>query len=226
VGGAGGYLPLVRVDRSASWLKQRRGRVADMAQTKEGAEKVRAKTAGVSLDELRTREASGLKWCYACKAWHMRSEFAVDSSRYDGLTPLCAMRRNARQRDSYLPLGKPDRNGPLPLPARDGDREQARQRVNNEVKRGRLPRPDSLPCMDCGHVRTRGDRRRHEYDHYLGYAAENQFDVQAVCSLCHAKRHADIPANRGRDDNGRFIGSARRTLSSAMTAQERRVSHG
>jgi hypothetical protein len=31
-------------------------------------------------------------------------------------------------------------------------------------------------------------KRRHEYDHYLGYAAEHHEHVQAVCSKCHHER--------------------------------------
>lgn len=43
------------------------------------------------------------------------------------------------------------RPGPAPKPARDGDRVQARQSVNHEVKNGRMPHPNAVPCTDCGH---------------------------------------------------------------------------
>lgn len=79
------------------------------------------------------------------------------------------------------------RPGPAPKPARNGDREQARQRINVEVRTGHRPHPNSLACVDCGHAWSQGERR-HEYDHHLGYAAEHHLDVQPVCSLCHAKR--------------------------------------
>lgn len=79
------------------------------------------------------------------------------------------------------------RPGPAPHPARDGDKAQARQRINVEVRTGRRPHPNALPCEDCGHVHMPGERR-HEYDHYLGYAAEHHLDVQSVCTVCHAKR--------------------------------------
>ena len=42
------------------------------------------------------------------------------------------------------------RPGPAPKPPRDGDRKQARQRINVEVQAGRRPHPNSLPCTDCG----------------------------------------------------------------------------
>lgn len=78
------------------------------------------------------------------------------------------------------------RPGPSPFEPRSGDRKQARQRINVEVRTGRRVRPDDLPCADCSHV---GEDRRHEYDHYLGYESEHHYDVQAVCSVCHYRRH-------------------------------------
>ena len=100
---------------------------------------------------------------------------------------------------------------------------QARQRVNNEVKAGRRPHPSTIPCSDCGHVWEDGERR-HEYDHYLGYAAENHRDVEPVCTTCHVKRdsakasqthcihgHGFTEGNTGRKPNGtRFCRECRR----------------
>lgn len=79
------------------------------------------------------------------------------------------------------------RPGPAPHPARDGDKQQARQRINVEVRSGRRPHPNSLPCVDCGHAWAPGERR-HEYDHHLGYAAQHHLDVEPVCTTCHAQR--------------------------------------
>ena len=79
------------------------------------------------------------------------------------------------------------RPGPAPHPPRDGDKKQARQRINVEVRTGRRPHPNTLPCVDCGHVWEPGGRR-HEYDHHLGYAAKHHGDVQPVCTVCHTKR--------------------------------------
>lgn len=107
-----------------------------------------------------------------------------------------------------------ERPGPAPQPPRDGDRRQARQRINVEVKSGRRPHPNTLPCVDCGHVWSEGERR-HEYDHYLGYAAEHHFHVEVVCTKCHARRdgtkaqqthcihdHEFTPENTGYKTNG------------------------
>lgn len=79
------------------------------------------------------------------------------------------------------------RLGPAPNPPRNGDKKQARQRINVEVRTGRRPHPNTLPCVDCGHIWSEGERR-HEYDHHLGYAAEHHYDVLPVCTECHAKR--------------------------------------
>lgn len=79
------------------------------------------------------------------------------------------------------------RPGPCPMAPRDDDRVQARQRINVEVQAGRRPHPNELPCVDCGHIWKPGERR-HEYDHYLGYSAAHHYDVQSVCTKCHAKR--------------------------------------
>ncbi len=89
-----------------------------------------------------------------------------------------------------MPFGlnpKTGRPGPAPSPPRDGDREQARQRINVEVRTGRRPHPNSVPCADCGHVWEEGERR-HEYDHFRGYMAAHHLDVESVCTNCHAKR--------------------------------------
>lgn len=84
---------------------------------------------------------------------------------------------------------EPGRFGPRPNPPRDGDKVQARRRTNVEVRTGRRAHPNTIPCADCGHVWSDGERR-HEYDHHLGYEAAHHGDVQAVCTTCHHERSA------------------------------------
>jgi hypothetical protein len=72
-------------------------------------------------------------------------------------------------------------------PARDGDKQQARMRIAREVRRGALPRANTVPCVDCGHVWEAGGSR-HEYDHHLGYDADDHDAVESVCSRCHKLR--------------------------------------
>lgn len=165
-----------------------------MGQSTDGALKVRAARAGYAdVSEFRKRELGGEKWCYKCKTWHPRSAFHSDRSRYDGLDPVCRdSRRTGHPRGWHeRPAVNPvtGRSGPAPMAPRSGDKIQARQRVNVEVRCGRRPHPNSIPCTDCGHEWKRGDRR-HEYDHHLGYAAEHHLDVQSVCTTCHHKREA------------------------------------
>ena len=80
--------------------------------------------------------------------------------------------------------GKP---GPAPKAPIDGDKKQARRRINLEVRTGRRAHPNTIPCTDCGHIWQPGERR-HEYDHHLGYVAKYHRHVESVCTKCHSKR--------------------------------------
>lgn len=119
--------------------------------------------------------------------------------------------------------------GPAPKPPRDGDREQARQRVNVEVRTGRRPHPNTLPCTDCGHEWAAGERR-HEYDHHLGYAAAHHMDVQAVCTTCHHlrddKRCRQTHCIRGHEfspENTRFRANGTRECRACKNAAKART---
>ena len=181
-----------------------------MPQTHEGAMKVLAAKAGVSLNGYLLKVRSGLKWCYYCKDWHPVECFGVDTSRYDGLAPLCAGARKDRYRKSYKPVPVELRKkmGPPAKPSRDGDKIQARQRINVLVRTGRMAHPNTLPCKDCGHVWEKGERR-HEYDHPQGYLAQNHYVVDPVCTKCHAAREKIRGTNyvgRARSSSGKFTG--------------------
>lgn len=147
-----------------------------------GVMRTAAKRLGLTLSEYEQRIAGGEKWCTTCKAWRQRADFVRDASRSDGLKAACRRHRGRRQ----LTLGlrvRPDRL----VDPRDGDRRQARRRVNHLVDRGRLPAANDVPCADCGHVWSPGERR-HEYDHHRGYAPEHHEDVEPVCTTCHHRR--------------------------------------
>lgn len=143
---------------------------------------------GMSVEE----QASGVdgRICFRCHRHRRREEFPCDRSRPGGFGYECRECRNARQAATYKPVPRDMRRtpGPQRIPRRDGDKKQARSRINHDVQRGARPSPNELPCFDCGHV---GTDRRHEYDHFLGYAAERHYDVQAVCSSCHHRRERD-----------------------------------
>jgi hypothetical protein len=154
-----------------------------------GVLKGAARKAGVTFDEYQRRRASGEKWCLRCKAWQPVGQFGLDSSRYDGLSASCLSGRRRFHEQTFTPIPEHERRpmGPAPHDARDGDQKQARHRINREVRRGIRPHPNLLPCVDCGHI-WKPHQKRHEYDHYLGYAAEHHLDVQVVCTSCHATR--------------------------------------
>lgn len=77
---------------------------------------------------------------------------------------------------------------------RDGDKKQARRRINYLVEQKRIPHPDDLPCWDCQDG-IYLNVYRHEYDHARGYDGDNQFYVEPVCSRCHHNRE---DARRGK----------------------------
>lgn len=120
------------------------------------------------------------KWCTACKALHGVSAFGLDSSRGDGRATSCLASRRVKIRAPRRPRG---RRGWL-VPTRDGDKKQARRRVNYLVEQGLIPRPNDLPCINCAHEWSPGEKR-HEYDHAKGYDGENQLYVEPLCSGCH-----------------------------------------
>lgn len=154
-----------------------------------GVLKTAAHRLGLTLGEYLERRARGEKHCRVCRGWLHISSFGVDASRGDGLASICRGCHSGCGREKRQPVPTELRRpmGPPAHPARDGDKKQARHRVNVLVRTGRLPHPNSLPCKDCGHVVTAGSKR-HEYDHHLGYAAENHLRVEAVCTTCHCNR--------------------------------------
>lgn len=80
--------------------------------------------------------------------------------------------------------------GPAPMAPRNGDKRQARQRINVEVRTGYRPHPNAMPCADCGHVWLEGERR-HEYHHHHGYSASHHYDVIPLCTVCHSRRDSE-----------------------------------
>lgn len=152
-----------------------------------GVLKTAAKRAGLAVDVYRSLVASGRKFCWRCRAWHPREVFTADRTRTDGLNSSYSESRNRAERSGYKPRPRISKRGAFYAETRDGDKRQARARVNHHVDVGLLPDPNDLPCADCGHSYRDGERR-HEYDHYLGYGAADQLHVQAVCTTCHRRR--------------------------------------
>ncbi len=118
-----------------------------------------------------------------CRTWQVLANFNLDQSRGDGKVSLCRTCQSQVARQSYTQRERA--RGRIYVPFRDGDKKQARARINHLIHLGLLPNPNALPCFDCGDV---NEEKRHEYDHYLGYASHHHEDVQPVCSACHHRR--------------------------------------
>src|ERR1019366_2209045 len=123
-----------------------------------GAMRAAASRIGVTVTEYETRTAAGEKWCTACKQWCRRDAFTADRSRGDGLKAKCQGCVKAAAINTIIkPLVlRPISRGRRYVDAREGNHKQARRRVNHLVDVGLLPRPNELPCTDCGHEWTPG----------------------------------------------------------------------
>ena len=153
--------------------------------SKQGSLKAAAARIGLTPETYFERLAAGHKWCHVCCQFLDSDVFGVDKSRGDGLTAACRPCRRSRARARYEPRPKVIRRGRRFVAPRDGDKKQARRRVNHLADEGLLPHPSTQPCTDCGDTSC---ARRHEFDHFMGYAAEHHEDVEVVCSKCHHAR--------------------------------------
>ena len=178
-----------------------------MAQTKEGAERVAAGKIGVSIVEYKRRKSCGEKWCSGCRSWKLIELFPICRAKYDGRGGYCLacgrvkirkctkgrvspMRgkqhtEEARRKQTAAHTGSRNhrwKGGVSPKRKRNKERLMARRAVNHAVEAGRLARPDSLPCMDCG-------KKAAEYDHHRGYQPLKQRATSArVCGSWLSKR--------------------------------------
>lgn len=158
--------------------------------SKSGVQKIAAMRVGCSVEEYLAHVELGEKWCVRCKSWHHRSAFGIDKSRSDGLASACFSSRKKAQHRFYQPqLIRMTNLGKRFVTPRDGDKNQARRRVNHLVENGTIPHPNSLPCHKCGHECTFTDGLHHEYHHFKGYSAEHHESVQALCTACHSITH-------------------------------------
>lgn len=147
-----------------------------MTATLDGNRRIAAGRLGLELDEYQGHLDAGEVWCIGCRRFHPADRFHRDATRLNGLSRRC---RDARQERRITP--------PDPIKVR------ARNRVQTEVRAGRLPHPNTVPCVDCGHVFGEGDdpARRHEYDHHNGYDDDHVLDVVVVCTVDHGRRESE-----------------------------------
>jgi hypothetical protein len=131
---------------------------------------------GISTKEYLDKINNGYKWCTSCGRWLDRNLFHKDKSRGDGLKSKCKECSKALWRRKAI------FNNTKRQERRSGDMKQARSRINSDVEMGIRPNPNDLYCAICGH---KGDDKRHEYHHHMGYEAEHHYDVLPVCVNCH-----------------------------------------
>lgn len=152
----------------------------------QGSLKTAAKRIGMSVSEYVKKINNDLKWCSSCCRWLGVDNFNKDRSSGDGLKSKC------KQCSKALWRRKSMKSNHERAPRIDGDKEQARKRINHDVELGIRPNPNDLYCSLCGH---KGDDRRHEYHHHMGYNSDHHYDVIPVCTICHKKAEGDFYVN-------------------------------
>ena len=65
---------------------------------------------------------------------------------------------------------------------RHPERRQAKQKVSDSVRAGKMPRVSTLTCDECGKFA--------EHYHHESYEREHWMDVMPLCNSCHLARHA------------------------------------
>ena len=64
--------------------------------------------------------------------------------------------------------------------SRHPERRNATTYVNNAIRDGKLPHPDTLQCYYC-------PAQAEQYHHWHGYESEHLLDVVPTCAKCHHK---------------------------------------
>jgi hypothetical protein len=111
-------------------------------------------------------EVKGTRECAGCSA---------DISWRHGRARWCLQCQGTRLRSAGAK--------PVALPLRIPGANRAHQAIYRAVKSGRLPRPDTLICADCGARATSYDHR--DYN--------KPMEVDPVCKPCNLKRGHAIP---------------------------------
>jgi len=138
-----------------------------------GTQKVAAKRIGISLEAYKQQVKEGFKWCYKCKSWQPQFLFDTDNSRGDKLYPACQTCRRVKVRVQRKNLSPSMQH-----------RQKASDAVRYAIKKGRLAKPNSLPCFYCG-------KKASQYHHHHGYGDTHLLDIRATCSKCHINQHWD-----------------------------------
>lgn len=121
------------------------------------------------------------KWRAAQRRWAQKNrEMRATSGRRlywkdpeKARVRIIESRRRIQAKDpSYLPRKRKE------YYKRNPEKTFARKKCWYAVKTGKLPRPDTLPCIRCG-------KTAEQYHHHNGYDRAHVLDVVPVCRLCH-----------------------------------------
>jgi hypothetical protein len=94
-------------------------------------------------------------------------------------------------------------------------RLRAKNKVKNEVRRGRMPHVSSHLCA-CG-------RQAQVYHHHLGYAPEHWLDVTPECKSCHAKDHRMGYGQKSEDHRRKIAEGARQVQLNSWSDPEKKA---
>lgn len=150
------------------------------------------------------------KRCSHCKEIKPLSEFSKHTCNKDGLRYACkiceqAWTRRYKTTQNYRislqkSYAKPDykekrkiyqksenglvahRKGSMVYNSRNPAKRKAHDKVNGEIRSGRLEKPTTFKCVYC-------DSQAEQYHHHNGYDENHWFDIIPVCKICHIKIH-------------------------------------
>lgn len=125
-------------------------------------------------------EQSISKRCSNCKQIRPISEFCKDRRRKDGLYSDCKIcHKLSTKKYDQSDKGKESHRKRLhKYKLQYPEQVKAQKAVNNAIRAGKMPRPDSLKCA-CGNPAK-------QY-HHPSYESEYWFHVIPVCISCHKK---------------------------------------
>lgn len=133
-----------------------------------------------------------MKTCSKCKQNKPFADFGKKQSNKDNYQYECKICRKhyrqsakgkaAKKRYQQSEKGK---NVYKRFDIRNPEYHKATHAVNNAIRDGKLPRPDTLFCHYC-------PKLAQQYHHWHGYEKEHQLDVVPACKKCHDIKHRKI----------------------------------
>ena len=145
------------------------------------------------------------KRCIRCKETKSISEFNKNQSSKDGLRGYCkscqrisdrnynktakgkVVHIEAQKKYQKTEKGKAvHRKANERLDMRCPNASKARNAVNNAIKAGKLPRPNTFICSDVECF------KQAQLYHHDSYEPKRWFDVIPLCATCHMKRYKKI----------------------------------